>query len=105
MQLHRTDSGTYVCVAYNGIGGSVEREITLTVDGMLKAFTLISISFLFVCDKVQLAKEQSKSQLNSTSTFGVGFLTTFLFFSFDFCTFYFVMVLSFLFASKTRSIL
>jgi hypothetical protein len=34
VQLHRTDSGTYVCVAYNGIGNSVEREVTLTVDGM-----------------------------------------------------------------------
>jgi papilin len=33
VQLHRTDSGTYVCVAYNGIGNSVEREIKLTVDG------------------------------------------------------------------------
>ncbi|XP_070503265.1 papilin isoform X3 [Chironomus tepperi] len=32
VQLHRTDAGTYVCVAYNGIGNSVEREITLTVD-------------------------------------------------------------------------
>jgi papilin len=39
VQLHRTDSGTYVCVAYNGIGGSVEREIKLTVDGKLKNFT------------------------------------------------------------------
>lgn len=34
VQLHRTDAGTYVCVAYNGVGTSVEREITLTVDGM-----------------------------------------------------------------------
>jgi hypothetical protein len=33
VQLHRTDAGTYVCVAYNGIGSSVEREIKLTVDG------------------------------------------------------------------------
>jgi hypothetical protein len=33
VQLHRTDAGTYVCVAYNGIGRSVEREITLTVEG------------------------------------------------------------------------
>ncbi|KAL7022058.1 hypothetical protein ACKWTF_012113 [Chironomus riparius] len=32
VQLHRTDAGTYVCVAYNGIGNTVEREITLTVD-------------------------------------------------------------------------
>lgn len=70
MQLHRTDSGTYVCVAYNGIGGSVEREITLTVDGMIMAFTLISLAF-FVSDGKQLAKVQSKSQMNSTSIFGV----------------------------------
>lgn len=33
VQLHRTDAGTYVCVAYNGIGSSVEREINLTVNG------------------------------------------------------------------------
>lgn len=33
VQLHRTDAGTYVCVAFNGVGGSVEREIKLTVDG------------------------------------------------------------------------
>lgn len=33
MQLHRTDAGTYVCVAYNGIGNTVEREISLTVNG------------------------------------------------------------------------
>lgn len=33
VQLHRTDAGTYVCVAYNGIGDSVEREVHLTVDG------------------------------------------------------------------------
>ncbi|CRL07350.1 CLUMA_CG020329, isoform A [Clunio marinus] len=32
VQLHRTDAGTYVCVAYNGIGNSIEREVTLTVD-------------------------------------------------------------------------
>lgn len=38
VQLHRTDAGTYVCVAYNGIGGSVEREIKLTVDGKLVRF-------------------------------------------------------------------
>lgn len=35
VQLHRTDAGTYVCVAYNGIGNSVEREVKLTVDGEL----------------------------------------------------------------------
>lgn len=33
VQLHRTDAGTYVCVAFNGIGSSVEREVKLTVDG------------------------------------------------------------------------
>lgn len=33
VQLHRTDAGTYVCVAYNGIGDSVEREVHLSVDG------------------------------------------------------------------------
>lgn len=33
VQLHRTDAGTYVCIAYNGIGVSVERQISLTVNG------------------------------------------------------------------------
>lgn len=45
MQLHRTDAGTYVCVAFNGIGNSVEREISLTVDGKLK----ILFHFLIFC--------------------------------------------------------
>lgn len=40
VQLHRTDAGTYVCVAYNGLGGSVEREVKLTVDGEL-TFSLL----------------------------------------------------------------
>lgn len=40
VQLHRTDAGTYVCVAYNGIGNSVEREVKLTVDGKRFLFAL-----------------------------------------------------------------
>ncbi len=45
VQLHRTDAGTYVCVAYNGIGGTVEREINLTVNGEsnVKFFELCTI--------------------------------------------------------------
>lgn len=35
VQLHRTDSGTYVCVADNGIGDPVTREVSLTVTGKL----------------------------------------------------------------------
>ncbi|XP_058116992.1 papilin [Anopheles ziemanni] len=31
VQLHRTDSGTYVCIADNGIGEPVMREVDLTV--------------------------------------------------------------------------
>uniref|UniRef100_A0A182RZ90 Papilin n=1 Tax=Anopheles funestus TaxID=62324 RepID=A0A182RZ90_ANOFN len=31
VQLHRTDSGTYVCIGDNGIGEPVLREVTLTV--------------------------------------------------------------------------
>uniref|UniRef100_A0A182PGJ0 Papilin n=1 Tax=Anopheles epiroticus TaxID=199890 RepID=A0A182PGJ0_9DIPT len=32
VQLHRTDSGTYVCVAENGVGEPVLREVQLTVN-------------------------------------------------------------------------
>lgn len=35
VQVHRSDSGTYVCVADNGIGAPVQREVTLNVAGML----------------------------------------------------------------------
>lgn len=47
VQLHRTDAGTYVCVAFNGIGSSVEREVKLTVDGKLLHLTMSSSLLLF----------------------------------------------------------
>lgn len=40
VQLHRTDSGTYVCVASNGIGEPVSREVSLTVTGKLSQIFL-----------------------------------------------------------------
>lgn len=33
VQVHRSDSGTYVCVADNGIGAPVQREVQLNVAG------------------------------------------------------------------------
>lgn len=33
VQVHKTDSGTYVCLADNGIGAPVEREIKLEIAG------------------------------------------------------------------------
>lgn len=33
VQLHRTDSGIYVCIADNGLGEPVHREVELAVDG------------------------------------------------------------------------
>lgn len=33
VQLHRTDSGTYVCIADNGVGEPVFREVKLQVNG------------------------------------------------------------------------
>lgn len=33
VQLHRTDSGTYVCIADNGVGEPVLREVKLQVNG------------------------------------------------------------------------
>lgn len=50
VQLHRTDAGTYVCVAYNGIGNTVQREITLTVDGKI---TKCLFSFFFGNDECE----------------------------------------------------
>lgn len=35
VQLHRTDSGTYVCIADNGVGEPVFREVKLQVNGKL----------------------------------------------------------------------
>lgn len=58
MQLHRTDAGTYVCVAYNGIGDTVEREINLTVDGKSLNFLQFEIF------------ENRKSLVDTYLTFG-----------------------------------
>lgn len=38
VQLHRTDSGTYVCIADNGVGDEVTREVVLDVAGMIFFF-------------------------------------------------------------------
>lgn len=40
VQLHRTDSGTYVCIADNGVGDEVTREVVLDVAGMILVFVL-----------------------------------------------------------------
>lgn len=50
VQLHRTDSGTYVCVADNGVGEPVTREVSLTVTGkvfLFKNFQLLSWLWMF----------------------------------------------------------
>lgn len=41
--MHKTDSGTYVCVADNGIGEPVQREIKLDIAG-----ELIDVSIIIV---------------------------------------------------------
>lgn len=33
VQVHQSDSGTYLCVADNGVGSPVEREVKLRVAG------------------------------------------------------------------------
>lgn len=38
VQVHKTDSGTYVCVADNGIGEPVQREIKLDIAGKFGLF-------------------------------------------------------------------
>lgn len=52
VQLHRTDSGTYVCIADNGIGEPVLREVKLQVNGKFPASTgvpslLFTLSVLY----------------------------------------------------------
>lgn len=39
VQLHRTDSGTYVCIADNGVGAPVERRVNIQVTGMKSIYT------------------------------------------------------------------
>lgn len=54
VQVHKTDSGTYVCVADNGIGDSVEREIKLDIAGKyIDRFThqIIVCTLLVLRDK------------------------------------------------------
>lgn len=50
ISLYRTDSGIYICVADNGIGQPVQREVKLEVIGIsfisfLLNFNLIIISY------------------------------------------------------------
>lgn len=55
VQVHKSDSGTYVCVADNGIGIPVEREVKLEIAGKYSVFffvgyclVVVSISTSFV---------------------------------------------------------
>lgn len=43
VQVHKTDSGTYVCVADNGIGEPVQREIQLHIAGKSPLSTSLCI--------------------------------------------------------------
>lgn len=45
VQLHRTDSGTYVCIADNGVGDEVTREVVLDVAGMIFFFIVCELIF------------------------------------------------------------
>jgi hypothetical protein len=51
VQLHRTDSGTYICIADNGVGSPVSREVNLTVSGKLYFILVIRVVFFksFAC--------------------------------------------------------
>lgn len=40
VQVHKTDKGTYVCIADNGIGEPVEREVELNIAGKYKSITV-----------------------------------------------------------------
>lgn len=43
VQVHQSDSGTYVCVADNGLGGPVEREVELRVSGKSTDLLLVFV--------------------------------------------------------------
>lgn len=43
VQVHQSDSGTYVCVADNGLGGPVEREVELRVSGKSTDLLLVLV--------------------------------------------------------------
>jgi hypothetical protein len=75
VQLHRTDAGTYVCVAYNGIGNSVEREIKLTVDGKSGSFIMAcAMWFDGLCESTQ--SSQSFEALTSREKLFLSFHQT-----------------------------
>lgn len=57
VQLHRTDSGTYVCIADNGVGSEVTREVVLDVTGMflfMVVFVILWINLIGFGGKVDV---------------------------------------------------
>lgn len=51
VQVHQTDSGTYVCVASNGLGEPVRREVGLQVTGelILQTYICFASCLIFWC--------------------------------------------------------
>ena len=47
VQVRQTDSGSYVCVASNGLGEPVRREVELRVTGLYKMTSLSYFSLWF----------------------------------------------------------
>lgn len=43
VQVHQSDSGTYVCIADNGMGAAVERQVDLKIAGKFHTDSFLSL--------------------------------------------------------------
>lgn len=72
VQLHRTDSGTYVCIADNGVGEPVLREVKLQVNGKFhRPLGVLDEWLLNLCYSVLFYFSNGFCVSNSFSTFNL----------------------------------
>lgn len=57
VQVKETDSGTYVCVASNGLGAPVQREITLNVQSKYTFFPKACSGMIFLLNLTMISRE------------------------------------------------
>lgn len=55
VQVHQSDSGTYVCVADNGLAPPVERDVELTVSGEILLLSFTCVDWIFFEDLNELS--------------------------------------------------